>query len=67
MKFAHNELGMRGGFLRPNPSNGRMAGHRDYDPFWETAQDLGFCIGFHEGGASSMPAVGAMALYGLNS
>lgn len=58
MKFARHELGMRGGFLRPNPYNGRMAGHRDYDPFWQTAQDLDFCIGFHEGGASGMPTVG---------
>jgi predicted TIM-barrel fold metal-dependent hydrolase len=58
MRFARRELGMRGGFLRPNPYNGRMAGHPDYDPFWAEAQALDFCIGFHEGGASGMPTVG---------
>lgn len=25
MHFARKELGMKGGFLRPNPYNGRMA------------------------------------------
>lgn len=58
MRFARKELGIRGGFLRPNPYNGRMAGHPDYDPFWAEAQELDFCIGFHEGGASGMPTVG---------
>lgn len=58
MRFARKELGMRGGFLRPNPYNNRMAGHPDYDPFWAEAQELDFCIGFHEGGASGMPTVG---------
>jgi predicted TIM-barrel fold metal-dependent hydrolase len=58
MRFACNELGMRGGFLRPNPYNDRMLGHADYDPFWAEAQELDFCIGLHEGGASGMPTVG---------
>lgn len=58
MRFARTQLGMRGGFLRPNPYNGRMAGHPDYDPFWAEAQALDFSIGFHEGGASGMPTVG---------
>src|SRR5919198_3657235 len=48
MRFARKELGMRGGFLRPNPYNDRMAGHPDYAPFWAEAQELDFCIGFHE-------------------
>jgi predicted TIM-barrel fold metal-dependent hydrolase len=58
MRFTRKTLGMRGGFLRPNPYNNRMAGHPDYDPFWAEAQALDFCIGFHEGGASGMPTVG---------
>src|SRR5215211_2349776 len=28
MRYARNELGMRAGFLRPNPYNNRMLGHR---------------------------------------
>ena len=58
MRFACQELGMRGGFLRPNPYNDRMLSHADYDPFWAEAQELDFCIGLHEGGASGMPTVG---------
>ncbi len=58
MHFARHELGMCGGFLRPNPYNDRMIGHLDYDPFWAAAQELDFCIGIHEGGASGMPTVG---------
>src|ERR671919_285197 len=58
MRFARKELGMRGGFLRPNPYNGRMANHPDYDPFWAEAQALDFSIGFHEGASGGMPTVG---------
>src|SRR2546430_5985367 len=39
--------------LRPNPYNGRMANHPDYDPFWAEAQELDFSIGFHEGDRKS--------------
>ena len=42
MRFARKELGMRGGFLRPNPYNGRMLHHPDYEPFWSEAEELDF-------------------------
>src|SRR5438034_1046848 len=58
MRFARKQLGMKGGFLRPNPYNGRMANHPDYDPFWAEAQELDFSIGFHEGASGGMPTVG---------
>jgi uncharacterized protein len=58
LRFVRRELGMKGAFLRPNPYNGRMANHPDYDPFWAEAQALDVSIGFHEGGASGMPTVG---------
>jgi predicted TIM-barrel fold metal-dependent hydrolase len=58
MRFARKTLGMKGGFLRPNPYNGRMAGHPDHDPFWAEAQALDFSIGFHEGSSGGMPTVG---------
>ena len=57
MRYARNELGMRAGFLRPNPYNNRMLGHADYDVFWAEAQELDFSIGIHEG-TGGMPAVG---------
>src|SRR5215475_10098354 len=58
MRYARKELGMRGGFLRPNPYKGRMLHHADYDPFWAEVQDLDFSIGLHEGSGGGMPQVG---------
>ena len=58
MRFARKELGMRGGFLRPNPYNGKMLHHPDYAPFWEEVQELDFAIGLHEGASGGMPQVG---------
>jgi predicted TIM-barrel fold metal-dependent hydrolase len=58
MRFARKTLGMRGGFLRPNPYKGRMLHHPDYVPFWEEVQGLDFSIGLHEGASGGMPQVG---------
>jgi uncharacterized protein len=58
MRFARQELGMRGGFLRPNPYNGRMLHHPDYAPFWREVEELDFAIGLHEGASGGMPQVG---------
>ena len=58
MRFAKKELGFRGGFLRPNPYDGKMINHPDFEPFWAAAEDLDFSIGFHEGASSGMPTVG---------
>ena len=58
MTFARKELGMHGGFLRPNPYNNRLIHDPVYEPFWSAAEDLDFSIGFHEGAAPGMPQVG---------
>src|SRR4029077_2365750 len=58
MRFARRELGMRGGFLRPNPYNGRTLHDPAYAPFWEEAQDLDFAIGLHEGASGGVPPGG---------
>ena len=58
MRYARKELGMRGGFLRPNPYNGRMLHHPDYRPFWAEVQELDCSIGLHEGASGGMPQVG---------
>jgi predicted TIM-barrel fold metal-dependent hydrolase len=58
MRFARKELGMRAGFLRPNPYNGRMLHHPDYTPFWNEVQELDIAIGLHEGASGGMPQVG---------
>jgi uncharacterized protein len=58
MHFAKKELGFKGGFLRPNPYDGKMINHPDFELFWAAAEDLDFSIGFHEGASSGMPTVG---------
>jgi len=59
MRFAKKELGMRGGFLRPNPYHGnKMTSDPMYEPFWTMAEELDFSIGFHEGSTNAMPTVG---------
>lgn len=57
MRFARRELGMRAGFLRPNPYNNRLLSDPAYDPIWTLAQELDMAMGFHEG-TGGMPAVG---------
>ena len=59
MRYAREELGMRGGFLRPNPYHGnKMISDPMYEPFWTMAEELDFSIGFHEGSTNAMPTVG---------
>jgi predicted TIM-barrel fold metal-dependent hydrolase len=67
MRYARKELGMRGGFLRPNPYNGRMLHHPDYEPFWAEVQELDFAIGLHEGSGGGMPQVGVDRFKGLGA
>src|SRR6266508_3189214 len=57
MRYARKELGMRAGFLRPNPYNGRMLHHPDYEVFWNAVEDLDMAIGLHEGASGGMPKV----------
>src|SRR3954453_17240931 len=59
MRYASTVLGMRGGFLRPNPYHGKkMINDPMYEPFWAMAEELDFSIGFHEGSTNAMPTVG---------
>src|SRR6516225_5088394 len=59
MRYVREKLGMRGGFLRPNPYHGnRMISDPMYEPFWTMAEELDFSIGFHEGSTTAMPTVG---------
>jgi predicted TIM-barrel fold metal-dependent hydrolase len=60
MRHAREKLGMRGGFLRPNPYHGKKTiSDPMYEPFWAMAEDLDFCVGFHEGSTNAMPTAGA--------
>jgi uncharacterized protein len=63
MRYARKELGMRSGFVRPDPYLNRSLDHVDYEPFWAEAQELDFAIGLHEGtgvheGPGATPAMG---------
>src|SRR5215510_3848119 len=59
MRFAREKLGLRGGFLRPNPYHGKkMINDPMYEPFWAMAEALDFSVGFHEGSTNAMPTVG---------
>ena len=58
MTFARKELGMRAGFLRPNPYNNMMLHHPEYERFWSAMEDLDVAIGLHEGASGGMPQVG---------
>src|ERR1700751_5659662 len=58
LRYARNQLGMRSGFIRPNPYNNRTLDDPAYNPFWAEAQELDFAIGLHEGASGGMPQVG---------
>ena len=66
LRYARNELGMRAAFLRPNPYNGRMLHHADYEPFWNEVEELDMAIGLHEGGRPpGMQQTGAERFEGM--
>jgi predicted TIM-barrel fold metal-dependent hydrolase len=48
IRYAHDELGARAFWTRPNEFNGRTLGDRYYDPIWELIQDLGVAFATHE-------------------
>ncbi len=57
LRFAVRELGFRGGFVRPNPYNGRVLHSPEYDPLWREAQELDVAIGIHSGAESGQPTL----------
>jgi predicted TIM-barrel fold metal-dependent hydrolase len=64
-RFARDELGMRAGFMRPNPVHGRNIYDPFYDPVWAVAQDLDLAIGLHEGTAPGVPSLGVDRFEGV--
>ncbi len=47
IKYASKVLGMKAGFIRPNPYLGRPLHHPDNDPVWAAAQEHNFSIALH--------------------
>jgi predicted TIM-barrel fold metal-dependent hydrolase len=59
IKFASKELGLRAGFVRPNPAP-RPLHHPDNDPVWQAAQDHNFAIAIHTANSAvGMPVLGS--------
>src|SRR5207245_9441885 len=58
LRAARNALGMRAGFIRPNPYTNKMLHDPVYEPFWQAAEELDLAIGLHEGSSLNMPTVG---------
>ncbi|MDG2333888.1 MAG: amidohydrolase family protein [Myxococcota bacterium] len=48
VRYAHEHLGTRCFWARPNPFNQRTLGDRYYDPLWEVLQDLDVSFATHE-------------------
>lgn len=67
LKFAVEELGFKGAFIRPNPYGNRYLHDPAYYPLWEVAQDLDIAIGLHEGTASGQPTLGADRFMGATA
>jgi len=53
VEFCVEKLGFKGVFVRPNPYNGRALHHRDFDPVWEVAQEMGVAVGIHGGDSNA--------------
>jgi uncharacterized protein len=56
--YAHEMLGLRAFWTRPNPVGGRMIGHREFDPFYEALESLDAPLSLHEGSGSMMKNIG---------
>ena len=59
LRRAHDELGFRAVFLRPNPCLGRTIVHPAHEAFWATAEALDVTIGIHEGSSNTIETLGA--------
>ncbi len=49
VRFAAEELGLRGVMIRPNPIAGRPMHHPSYAQFWSTCAELQLPVSIHEG------------------
>jgi len=58
IEYAVNQLGMRTGFIRPNPYINRPLHHPDNDPVWEAAQHHNFAIAVHASSSKTMVRLG---------
>lgn len=67
MRYARKTLGLRCGFVRPNPYFERRLNDPIYDPIWAEAQELDFAIAFHEASSSGAAVVGVNRIQGFGA
>ena len=58
IEYAATKLGMRGGFVRPNPYLKRPLHHPDNDPVWQAAEAHDFAIAVHASATPTMTRLG---------
>src|SRR5579864_8393505 len=54
LRRAHDELGFRVAFVRPNPVGGRSIADPAHEVVWEAAEALRVTIGVHEGSSNTI-------------
>ncbi|MGE0383168.1 MAG: amidohydrolase family protein [Gammaproteobacteria bacterium] len=59
LRYAHDELGLRAVWTRPNPIGGRNLGDPYFEPFYDAVESLGLPLSLHEGSGSLMKNVGS--------
>jgi len=59
LRFAHDQLGFRAFWTRPNPVGGRNLGDPHFEPFYAALEELGAPLSFHEGSGSMMRNIGS--------
>jgi len=59
LHFAHEELGFKAFWTRPNPVGGRMLEDPHFERFFATVEELGLPLSFHEGSGSMMQNIGS--------
>jgi uncharacterized protein len=52
-------FGWKAVYLRPNPIQGRVLSHPDYEPFWSACERLGIAVAIHEGTHARVRTAGA--------
>jgi predicted TIM-barrel fold metal-dependent hydrolase len=56
---AHDDLGFRAVFARPNPICGRNLDDPAYEPVWKALSERQMTLGLHEGGMPPLPQAGS--------
>jgi predicted TIM-barrel fold metal-dependent hydrolase len=58
VRRAHEQLGIRSLYIRPNPVDGRTLASPDYEPIWTYCESKSIAIGLHEGAHASLATAG---------